>query len=93
MSPNLTQLIEQSEALSPQEKLELATHLQASQNSPDRWDLSEATIARRNVEMRQILAEWRDMGDEEEQTATWEELKVALDRDRLSSNRPFFPAE
>jgi hypothetical protein len=93
MSPKLTQLIEQSEALSPQERLELATHLQASQNSPDRWDLSEATIARRNVEMRQVLAEWREMGDEEEQTATWEELKVSLDRDRLSSNRPFFPAE
>jgi orotate phosphoribosyltransferase-like protein len=93
MLPKLTQLIEQSEALSPQERSELATHLQASQNSPARWDLSEATIAKRNVEMRQVLAEWREMGDEEEQTATWEELKVSLDRDRLSSNRPFFPAE
>jgi hypothetical protein len=28
--------------------------------------------------MRQVLAEWRDMGDEEEQTETWEELKVSL---------------
>jgi hypothetical protein len=40
MSPKLTQLIEQSAALSPQERLELATHLKSSQNSPDRWDLS-----------------------------------------------------
>jgi hypothetical protein len=36
MSPNLTQLIEQSAALSPQERLELATHLQSSQSSLDR---------------------------------------------------------
>jgi hypothetical protein len=43
--------------------------------------LSEATIARRNIEMRQVLAEWRDMGDEKEQTETWEELKVSLDLD------------
>ena len=93
MSPKLTQLIEQSAALSPPEKLELATHLKSSQHSPDRWDLSEAVIARRNVEMRQVLAEWRETGDEVEQTETWEELKVSLDRDRLSSNRPFFPAE
>jgi hypothetical protein len=93
MSPNLTQLIERSVTLSPQERLELATHLQSSQNSPDRWDLSEATIARRNIKMRQVLAEWRDMGDEEEQTETLEELKISLDLDRLSSNRPFFPAE
>jgi hypothetical protein len=93
MSPNLTQLIEQSASLSPQEKLELATHLQSLQNSPDFWDLSEVEIAKRNTQMRAALAEWRDMGDEEEQTETWEELKESLDRDRLSSNRPFFPAE
>lgn len=64
MSPNLTQLIEQSAALSSQERSELATHLKSSQNSPDRWDLSEALISKRNVEMRQVLAEWRDRGDE-----------------------------
>jgi hypothetical protein len=93
MSPKLTQLIEQSAALSPQERLELAAHLKSSQDSPDRWDLSEASIAKRNVEMRQVLAEWRETGDEVEQTETWEELKASLDRDRLSSNRPFFPAE
>jgi hypothetical protein len=93
MSPKLTQLIEQSAALSPQERLELATHLKSSQDSLDRWDLSEASIAKRNAEMRQVLAEWRETGDELEQTETWEELKVSLDRDRLSSNRPFFPAE
>jgi hypothetical protein len=81
MSPNLTQLIEQSAALSPQERLELATHLQSPQNTPDRWDLSEAAIAKRNVEMRQVLAEWRETGDEVEQTETWEELKVSLDLD------------
>lgn len=90
MSPKLTQLIEQSAALSPQERLELATHLKSSRDSPDRWDLSEAAVAKRNAEMRQVLAEWREMGDEAEQTETWEELKVCLDRDRLSSNRPFF---
>ena len=57
MSPKLTQLIEQSATLSPQERSELATHLKSSQNSSDRWDLSEASIAKRNVEMRQVLAE------------------------------------
>jgi hypothetical protein len=93
MSPKLTQLIEQSATLSPQERLELATHLKSLQNSPDLWDLSEAAIAKRNLEMRQVLAEWRETGDEVEQTETWEELKVSLDQDRLSSNRPFFPAE
>ena len=93
MSPKLTQLIEQSAALSPQERSELAAYLKSSQNSHNRWDLSEAAIAKRNVEMRQVLAEWRETGDEVEQTETWEELKVSLDRDRLSSNRPFFPAE
>jgi hypothetical protein len=93
MSPKLTQLIEQSATLSPQERLELAKHLKLSQNSPERWDLSEATIAKRNEEMRQVLAEWRETGDEAEQTETWEELKVSLDLDRLSSNRTFFPAE
>jgi hypothetical protein len=50
MSPKLTQLIEQSAALSPQERLELAAHLKSPQNSPDRWDLSEAAIAKRNIE-------------------------------------------
>jgi hypothetical protein len=93
MSPKLTQLIKQSAALSLQERLELATHLKSAEDSPDLWDLSEAAIARRNAEMRKALAEWRDMGDEVEQTETWEELKVSLDVDRLSSNRPFFPAE
>jgi hypothetical protein len=93
MSPKLTQLIEQSAALSPQERLELAAHLKSAQDSPDRWDLSEAEIARRNAAMRKVLAEWRETGDEVEQTETWEELKGSLDRDRLSSNRPFFPAE
>ena len=77
MTPKLTELIEQSAALLLQERLELATHLKASQNSPDRWDLSEATIAKRNAQMRQVLAEWREMGDEIEQTETWEELKVS----------------
>jgi hypothetical protein len=27
--------------------------------------------------MRQVLAEWRETGDEVEQTETWEELKVS----------------
>ena len=93
MSPELTRLIERSATLSLQERLELATYLQASQNTPDRWDLSETAIAIRNAELRKVLAQWRDMGDEVEQTETWEELQASLDRDRLSSNRPFFPAE
>lgn len=80
MSLKLTQLIEQSVALSQQERLELAAYLKSSQNSPDLWDLSEAAIAKRNLEMRQVLAEWREMGDEVEQTETWEELKVSLDQ-------------
>jgi orotate phosphoribosyltransferase-like protein len=80
MSPKLTQLIEQSAALSPQERLELATHLKLSQNTPINWDLSEAAIAKRNLEMRQVLAEWRETGEEVEQTETWEGLKVSLDR-------------
>ena len=93
MSPELTRLIERSATLSLQERLELATYLQASQNTPDRWDLSETAIAKRNTELRKVLAQWRDMGDEVEQTETWEELQASLDQDRLSSNRPFFPAE
>ena len=93
MSPELTRLIERSATLSLQERLELATYLQAPQNTPDRWDLSETAIAKRNAELRKVLAQWRDMGDEVEQTETWEELQVSLDRDRLSSNRLFFPAE
>jgi hypothetical protein len=32
------------------------------------YDVSEAAIAKRNVEMRQVLAEWRETGDEIEQT-------------------------
>lgn len=79
MSPKLKQLIKQSSSLSPEERLELATHLKLSQNSPDLWDLSEATIAKRNAEMKHVLAEWRETGDEAEQTETWEELKVSLD--------------
>ena len=85
MSPELTRLIERSATLSLQERLELATYLQAPQNTPDRWDLSETAIARRNAELRKVLAQWRDMGDEAEQTETWEELQTSLDRDRLSS--------
>jgi predicted nucleic acid-binding protein len=93
MSPKLTQLIEQSATLSPQERLELATHLKSAQNSPDRWDLSEAAIAKRNIEMRQVLAEWRETGDEVEQTETWEELKVSLDLDRLKSILQYQPID
>jgi hypothetical protein len=44
MSTKLTQLIEQSAALSPPKRLELATHLKSSQNSPDRWDLSDLVL-------------------------------------------------
>jgi hypothetical protein len=49
MSPKITQLIEQSAALSPQERLELATHLKSSQNSPDRWGASHFLFSDRKL--------------------------------------------
>jgi hypothetical protein len=55
------------------------------------WDLSPAEIAHRNAAMLALLDKWEAEGDECEQTETWEFLQQALDRDRLSSNRPFFP--
>jgi hypothetical protein len=40
-----------------------------------------------------LLDSWAEAGDEEiaEQRATWEYLQKALDEDRLSPDRPFFP--
>jgi hypothetical protein len=77
MSTKLTQLIAESATLSPQERLELAAYLKSLQNSPDRWDLSAAAIARQNAEMRKLLAEWREMGDEVEQSETIEHQSIA----------------
>ncbi len=49
----------------------------------------------RNIEALRVLREWDNFTPEEveEQKATWEFLKKALDEDRLSPNRPLFPAD
>lgn len=68
MTPKLTELIdsakptlrERAATLTPQERLELLTYLQPTPDRPELWDLSPATIASRNAEMRKVLAEWRE---------------------------------
>jgi hypothetical protein len=40
--------------------------------------------------LAQLLQSWEDNGDEQEQQATWEYIRHALDQDRLS-HRPLFP--
>lgn len=49
----------------------------------------------RNIEALRALREWDNFTPEEiqEQKETWEFLKKALDEDRLSPNRPHFPAD
>ena len=48
----------------------------------------------RNIEALRVLREWDNFTPEEveEQKLTWEFLKKALDEDRLSPDRPLFPA-
>lgn len=49
----------------------------------------------RNIEALRALREWDNFTPEEiqEQKETWKFLKKALDEDRLSPNRPHFPAD
>ncbi|MEG3832851.1 MULTISPECIES: hypothetical protein [unclassified Microcoleus] len=44
----------------------------------------------RNLAAIEWLQKWREEGDAEEQTETFEYLQKVLDEDRLSSNRPLF---
>ncbi len=63
MTPKLTELIDRAATLTPQERVELLTYLQST---PERWDLSQDTIASRNAKTRRILAEWREQDNEDE---------------------------
>ncbi len=47
----------------------------------------------RNIEALRVLRAWDNFTPEEieEQKETWAFLKKALDEDRLSPNRPYFP--
>ena len=49
----------------------------------------------RNIEALRVLREWDNFTPEEieEQKETWAFLKEALDEDRLSPDRPHFPAK
>ncbi|TWH54263.1 hypothetical protein [Dulcicalothrix desertica] len=46
--------------------------------------------AARQQALSDLLQSWEEEGDEQEQKETWEFLKQALNKDRLS-NRPLFP--
>jgi hypothetical protein len=73
MTPKLTELIDRAATLTPQERVELLTYLQST---PERWDLSQDTIASRNAETRRLLAEWREQDNEDE-----------LEREETNENR------
>ncbi|HBE27759.1 MAG TPA: hypothetical protein DDW25_02595 [Ktedonobacter sp.] len=47
-----------------------------------------AAQSQRNRALIQLLKSWRE-GDEQEQRSTWEYLKQALDKDRLSERKLF----
>jgi hypothetical protein len=64
MTPKLTELIDRAATLTPQERVALLTYLQST---PERWDLSQNTIASRNAEIRRVLAQWREQDNEDEQ--------------------------
>lgn len=49
--------------MTPQEIVELLTYIQST---PERWDLSQDTIASRNAEIRRVLAQWREQDNEDE---------------------------
>lgn len=51
--------------------------------------LSPEERQKRNEAAREMLRSWVEEGDEEEQRETWEELKKALDEDRLSYRKLF----
>lgn len=63
-------------------------------NSPNyQLILQEGREEGRKAEIIRLLQSWREEDeeeDEQEQRATWEELKRALDEDRLS-DRKLFP--
>lgn len=64
--------------------------MQQSATPPDRRDDERRREQiRRNQAALEMLREW-DQEDPEEQRATWEFLKRALDEDR-SGQRPLFP--
>lgn len=96
---NIADLLPTVRKLTPSQKLtiieELTSDLKASTVDPDvkvsTWDLSTSSIARHNAAILALLDKWESEGDEREQTETWEFLQQALDEDRLSSERPFFP--
>jgi hypothetical protein len=96
---NLAELLPSVRKLSPTQKLtlieELKSELQSAPVSSDEtisaWDLSEPSISSRNAATLALLDKWETEGDEQEQTETWEFLQQALNEDRLSSYRPFFP--
>jgi hypothetical protein len=97
---NLADLLPTVRKLSPTQKLtlieELKSELESATVSSDetvaQWDLSAPSIASRNAATLALLDKWEAEGDEQEQTETWEFLQQALDEDRLSSHRPFFPS-
>jgi hypothetical protein len=96
---NLADLLPTVRKLSNPQKLtlieELKSELESSTVSSNEtvavWDLSASSIASRNADTLALLDKWEAEGDEQEQTETWEFLQQALDEDRLSSHRPFFP--
>ncbi len=51
--------------------------------------ISQAEKIERNQAVIELLRQWREEGDEQEQTETAEYLRQVLDEDRLS-NRPLF---
>jgi siroheme synthase (precorrin-2 oxidase/ferrochelatase) len=51
---------------------------------------TEAEQLARNLAVIELLHEWREEGNEEEERESFENLKRALDEDRLS-DRPLFP--
>ncbi|MGK7901357.1 MAG: hypothetical protein AB4352_08095 [Hormoscilla sp.] len=53
-------------------------------------EAARAEQIKKNQAAIELLRSWREYGDEQEQTETWEYLRQALDEDRLS-NRPLFP--
>ena len=52
--------------------------------------ISQAEQMKRNQAAIELLRQWREEGDEQEQIETAEYLRQVLDEDRLS-NRPLFP--
>ena len=90
---NLADLLPTVRELSIPQKLTLIEELRSDLNSANvtEWDLSAPEIDRRNTAMLDLLDKWEAEGDAQEQSETWEFLQQALDEDRLSSARSFFP--